>query len=120
MLEKMERMACLFDFYGPLLTDRQQRIMELHYENDWSLGEIAAEFGVSRQAIYDILKRAEKALEHYEERLGLVGKFSTERQQLTEVYRLLRDMDVLDDNKKKRALTLLQEVLGMADNRGEG
>ena len=113
MLEKIERMAWLFDFYGPLLTDKQRRIVELHYENDWSLGEIAAEFGVSRQAIYDILKRAEKALEHCEQRLGLVGKFMGERQQLTEVYRLLKEMEVAgDDQSKKRALTLLEEILG--------
>ena len=55
-----------------LLTERQKRIMQLYYDNDWSLGEIAENYEVSRQAIYDVLRRAEKALEQYESRLGLV------------------------------------------------
>lgn len=112
MLQKIERMNWLLDFYGPLLTDKQRRIAELHYENDWSLGEIASEFGVSRQAIYDILKRAEKALESYEERLGLVARFVDERQRLLEAYRLLMGVKGEENGPiKERVLSLLEEVL---------
>ncbi|MDD4593386.1 MAG: YlxM family DNA-binding protein, partial [Parabacteroides sp.] len=75
MLEKTEHMIMLKDFYGPLLTLKQQDLMSLYYEDDWSLSEIAENRGTSRQAVYDVLKRAETALQEYEERLGLVDKF---------------------------------------------
>lgn len=79
MLEKLVRLALLYDFYGPLLTEKQRQFMELYYQQDWSLGEIAAHFGVSRQAVYDLLRRAEAALEEYEDRLHLVERFWEQR-----------------------------------------
>lgn len=85
MIEKLERVAMLFDFYGNLLTEKQQVVLSLHYEHDLSLGEIAEEYGVSRQAVHDILKRSEKVLERYEEKLGLVRKFTAEREKLDKV-----------------------------------
>ena len=73
ILEKLGRMAKLYDLYGPLLTPRQQEAIRLYYEQDMSLAEIAAECGVSRQAVHDILRRAEVALEKYEQKLGLLA-----------------------------------------------
>ena len=61
----------LYTLYGPLLTEHQQRIVSLYHDHDLSLGEIADEVGVSRQAVYDTLSRAEAALTDYEARLGL-------------------------------------------------
>lgn len=72
----------LCDFYGPLLTDRQQRLLSLYYEQDLSLGEIAAEMQVSRQAVHDTLKRAEESLERFEFKLGLAAKHLTNRKRL--------------------------------------
>lgn len=65
----------LFDFYGPLLTKKQQEYMQLYYRDDFSLGEIAEEFDVSRQAVYDNVKRSETALNDYEETLHLAHDF---------------------------------------------
>ena len=62
----------LFDFYGKLLTKRQREVMELYYEENLTLAEIADEFEISRQGVHDALKNAEKALKGYEEKLGLV------------------------------------------------
>ncbi|MBN1477983.1 YlxM family DNA-binding protein [Candidatus Sumerlaeota bacterium] len=62
------------DIYGALLTDKQRTFMRLHFEDDLSFGEIAKEYGVSRQAIHDAVKHAEKSLEDYESKLGLLGK----------------------------------------------
>ncbi|MEN6460722.1 MAG: YlxM family DNA-binding protein [Syntrophomonas sp.] len=110
MLEKISHMIMLKDFYGPLLTPKQQDIMNLYYENDLSLTEIADIRNVTRQAVYDIIKRAAKTLEEYEQRLGLVEKFMTARQDLNEVYILL-------DNKKperdsiSRAIQILKKVI---------
>jgi hypothetical protein len=81
MLEKTTRMNYLFDFYQSLLTPKQRSYMSLYYLDDYSLGEIAEEFSVSRQAVYDNIKRTETMLEEYEEKLGLFQRFQ-ERQQL--------------------------------------
>lgn len=71
---KTVRMGLLHDFYGQLLTPKQRRCIQLYYEADLSLAETAEKFGSSRQAVYDLLKRTEKLLEEYEEKLGLLAK----------------------------------------------
>lgn len=65
-MEKTNRMNALFEFYSTLLTEKQMNYMELYYADDFSLGEIAEEYEVSRQAVYDNIKRTEKILEEYE------------------------------------------------------
>ena len=65
-IEKTNRMNALFEFYAALLTDKQMNYIELYYADDYSLAEIAEEFQVSRQAVYDNIKRTEKILEDYE------------------------------------------------------
>ncbi len=74
-LRKTIEMNTLFDFYGPLLTQKQQDYMTLYYQQDYSLGEISQEKEVSRQAVYDNIKRSEKILNNYEEKLHLVSDF---------------------------------------------
>lgn len=74
LLQKVVRIGLLMDAYGALLTDKQREFMRLHYEQDLSFGEIAQEFGVSRQAIHDAVKHAERTLEAYEARLNLLGR----------------------------------------------
>ena len=73
-MENALRMALLFDFYGPLLTDRQQEVFQMYFHEDLSLGEIGEELDVSRQAIYDIVKRTGLILEEFESKLGLVKR----------------------------------------------
>lgn len=80
-LVKTMRMNYLFDFYQSLLTDKQRNYLERYYLLDESLSEIAETFNVSRQAVYDNIRRTDELLEEYEMRLGLYGKFE-ERQQL--------------------------------------
>lgn len=75
MIEKTMRMSDLFDFYEPLLTSKQRDYMKLYYFDDYSLGEIAEHFNVSRQAVYDTLKRTETLLEELEDKLALLAKF---------------------------------------------
>ena len=83
MLEKTTRMNYLFDFYQSLLTPKQRSYMSLYYLDDFSLGEIAEEYEVSRQAVYDNIKRTEAMLEEYEEKLMLFKKFQ-ERKKIIE------------------------------------
>jgi predicted DNA-binding protein YlxM (UPF0122 family) len=75
LLEKTTRMNYLFDFYQALLTPKQRNYMSLYYLEDYSLGEISELSHVSRQAVYDNIKRTEAMLESYEEKLHLYRKF---------------------------------------------
>ncbi|EPE61647.1 putative helix-turn-helix family protein [Exiguobacterium sp. S17] len=93
-LEKTNRMNYLFDFYQALLTPKQRNYMSLYYLDDYSLGEIAEEFEVSRQAVYDNIKRTEAMLEQYEEKLALFEKFE-QRQLLFQTLR--RQVEQLPD-----------------------
>ena len=74
-MEKFVRQTLLFDFYGELLTQHQQRIYEDVVCNDMSCSEVAADQGVSRQGIHDLVKRCDRQLEEYERKLHLVQKF---------------------------------------------
>ena len=75
MIDKIMEASLLYDFYGQLLTQRKQQVMQLYHEENLSLAEIAQEFGISRAAVHESLKSAEKSLSEYEEKLGLVEKF---------------------------------------------
>ncbi len=78
----------LFDFYGDLLTDKQKEYYDLHYMSDLSLFEIAEMNGTSRQAVWDILRRAEQTLRDIEAKTGLVARAIERRKALTELSEL--------------------------------
>lgn len=75
MFEKTVEVSILYDFYGQLLTPKQKLILQMYYEDDYSLAEIAEDQSVTRQAVHDTIKKAEKSLRSYEEKLGLVVRF---------------------------------------------
>ena len=75
-MEKIVKQGILYDFYGELLTSHQRRIYEDAVYNDLSLSEIAEDNGISRQGVHDLLKRCDKALADYENKLHLVEKFT--------------------------------------------
>lgn len=95
MLEKTTRINMLYDFYGLLLTDKQKGYVELYYREDYSLAEIAELNGVSRQAIYDNIKRTEQLIETYEEKLQLFAKFKERQQVIAELQELVTTEAVL-------------------------
>lgn len=74
-IEDITRTSLLCDFYGELLTERQRQITELYVQENLTLGEIAGELGISRQAVHDALRGGQRSLESYEEKLGLVRRF---------------------------------------------
>lgn len=82
-IAKNNRINSLFAFYQPLLTKKQNDYMQLYYGDDYSLGEISEEYDVSRQAVYDNIRRTEKILETYEKKLHLLEEF-TRRNQLAD------------------------------------
>lgn len=89
MLEKTTRINFLFDFYQSLLTEKQRLYMQFYYLDDLSLGEIASEYGVSRQAVYDNVRRTEAMLEDYEEKLNLFAKFQKRIEIVKEIEQLI-------------------------------
>lgn len=112
MLEKIAHVVMLKDFYGPLLTEKQQDVLHMHYENDWSLSEIASIMKTSRQAVYDLLKRSESLLEEYEQKLGLVDKFQQTRNCLEHLSLLLEESDI-DQASVTQSLRILKEITGL-------
>ena len=74
MFEKNLQIGYLLDFYGELLSERKRSVMDMYYNEDLSLAEIASEIGISRQGARDIIKKCEEELLFYEEKLGLAKK----------------------------------------------
>ena len=74
-LKTVEYASMLYDFYGSLLSNSQNEVMALYHEDNLSLSEIAAELGMTRLAVHYTLKKAERALEEYEDRLGLIRNY---------------------------------------------
>ena len=73
-MEAFVEKALLYDFYGELLTEHQREIYEDVVLNDYSISEVAAELGISRQGVYDNLSRAEALLRNMEEKTGFVRR----------------------------------------------
>ena len=114
--EQRMRFVRLYDIYGGLLTDKQQKCMELHFYNDLSLSEIADEYGVSRQAIYDLIKRAGQILERYENRLKLLERDKENSDMLIHAEELLTDY--INNHGKETTLELVQTILRELNGKG--
>jgi hypothetical protein len=92
VMEQFLYLSTLFDLYGALLTEKQQECLRLHLFEDFSLSEIGEELGISRQAVYDNIHRSEKAMESYEQKLGLAARYHEERQELAKIYESIKDL----------------------------
>ena len=84
-MDDILRRSLLFDFYGELLTDHQKNIYEASVSEDLSLSEIAAQEGISRQGVHDLITRTDKILENYEKKLHLVERFLKMKDQVQEI-----------------------------------
>lgn len=93
-LEKLEYKGMLYDFYGELLTAHQKKIYEDAIFNDLSLSEIADEQGISRQGVHDLIKRCDRILTGYEDKLHLVEKFSKIKQNIRQINMLTDDEQI--------------------------
>ena len=107
-IEKTNRMNALFEFYAALLTDKQMNYIELYYADDYSLAEIAEEFGVSRQAVYDNIKRTEKILEDYEMKLHMYSDYIVRSQMFDQILERYPEDTFLQEQV---------EILSSIDNR---
>lgn len=93
------RQTYLYDFYGELLNEHQRRIYEDFVFDDLSLGEIAAERGISRQGVSDMIKRCSKKLADYENKLHLVKKFLSVKQDVEKIHSLSGEFNQSGDGQ---------------------
>ena len=103
-MEKIVRQALLYDFYGELLTEHQKSVYSDIVLNDLSYSEVARDEGISRQGVYDLVKRCDKILEEYESKLMLVEKFLDTKERVSKIHELateLKGMTQSPDLQKK-------------------
>ncbi|MDD2978692.1 MAG: YlxM family DNA-binding protein [Hespellia sp.] len=93
--------ALLYDFYGELLTEHQKEIYEQFVLEDLSLSEIAADEGISRQGVHDLIKRCHKILNSYEEKLHLVEKFLSIKENVHRIDELLNEYSAVSDKNNE-------------------
>lgn len=106
-MDRFLERTMLYDFYGELLNEHKKSIYEDALLNDLSLGEIAQERGVSRQAVHDIIKRCNAQLEAYEDKLHLLSKFLKTKDRVGEINRLIREYQNSGD---KTCLDKIEEI----------
>ena len=109
-MESLE-MVLLFDYYGDLLTDKQKLCLDMHYNQDLSLGEIAQELSISRQAVYDNLSRAEALLKNMEEKTGCVSR---DRQMRKAMQSIATVAETLIAHPDSRVSQVAGEILSVA------
>ncbi len=91
-MEEIEKKALLFDFYGELLTPHQKTIYSDIVMNDLSYSEVARDEGISRQSVYDLVKRCDRILEDYEKKLKLVAKFTESKDHVSKIHELATEL----------------------------
>ena len=106
-MEKIVEHGLLYDFYGELLTEHQRQIYEDAVYNDMSLAEIADIQGISRQGVHDLIKRCDRALESYEQKLHLVERFTSVKERVTQISKLTEE---LENSKAGEAKALAAEA----------
>lgn len=118
IVEKILRQSLLYDFYGELLTEHQKNIYEDVVMDDMSYSEVARAYGISRQGVYDMIKRCDKILEDYEDKLKLVEKFVSARDTIADIKVKLDNLkninkdeivNELIDDIDKQTMNLLEE-----------
>jgi predicted DNA-binding protein YlxM (UPF0122 family) len=116
MFAKNMAVGYLLDFYGGMLTERTRSIMEQYYRDDLSLGEIAENFGISRQGVRHVIKHAEEQLSLYESTLGLSAQFRSVLDSASRIRALaasLSEMGGAAADAAKRIDAEVEEILGL-------
>ena len=106
MFEKNLNVGYLLDFYGELLPERKRSVLDMYYNEDYSLAEIAEEIGISRQGVRNVIKKTEAELFFYEEKLGLAQKLMQVEAYADSLCRLAEDHSLPD--------SVRQEILRLA------
>ncbi|BAK48048.1 MAG: YlxM family DNA-binding protein [Lachnospiraceae bacterium] len=108
-MEKIGRQALYYDFYGELLTDHQKQVYEDAVFNDLSLSEISEELGISRQGVHDLLRRCDRLLSGYEEKLHLVERFIKTREDVQKIRRIAEQCSASTLEESMRQITEISD-----------
>ena len=100
-IERVEYASMMYDFYGGLLSESQNEVMALYHEDNLSLSEIAEQLGMTRQAVHYTLKKAEKALEKFEEKLGLVDSYERNQKLAGEALGIIESAEISGRGKSR-------------------
>jgi hypothetical protein len=103
MITDTLQMTMLFDFFGELLTEKQQEYFDLYHNEDLSLSEIAVKNGISRQGVHDIITRAEKTLMDIERKTGIIQKWSDNQAELRQAEMLANELLRISSNNPETA-----------------
>lgn len=114
-MDEILKQTLLYDFYGELLTEHQKEIYSQVVLEDYSLSEIAKDAGISRQGVHDLIKRCNKTLEGYEDKLHLVEKFMSVREKVHQINTILenyenQDEKILIQKVKKLSGEIIEEL----------
>ena len=91
-MAKNLEISYLLDFYGDVLTQTQRDVMEQYYTDDFSLAEIAANFGITRQGVRDSIKRGESILLELEQKVGFAARYKAVQESMARIEELTRDI----------------------------
>ena len=98
MAAKNLEISYLLDFYGDVLTDKQRDVMEQYYNDDFSLSEIADNFGITRQGVRDAIKRGEGTIRELEEKVGFARRYRAVQEGIDALEQLVRDISFYNNN----------------------
>lgn len=94
VMDNLYEKTLLYDFYGELLTSHQKAVYEAAVMEDRSLSEVAEEYGISRQGVHDLIKRINRSLGEYEEKLHLVERFLDIKRKVSQIQILSQDEEI--------------------------
>ncbi len=117
MFEKNLNISLLLDFYGDILTERQNEMLDMYYNEDFSLAEIAERFSISRQGVRSVLKKGETILIDMEEKLNLASRFSKMLKKSAEIATKLENINKNINNNDISSMirSLINEIKEMAE-----
>ncbi|MCD8390324.1 MAG: putative DNA-binding protein, partial [Firmicutes bacterium] len=110
IMSKDLTVSLLMDFYGQLLTDKQLDALDMYYNQDLSLAEIAEDTGISRQAARDFIKKGEGKLREFEDKLKLAKRFEDINAQIKQIREIIDGSDVSDEAEKNRIKEILDRL----------
>lgn len=119
MNESRLMQSMLLDFYGELLTEKQRECFDLHYNEDLSLSEIAEQSGISRQGVWDNIRRAEAAMKDMERKTGLVRRFSDIQSAHQRLREQLRELEAITEGRAKEIARTAAAEIDSLDHNGD-
>ena len=111
-IEERIELLMLYDFYGALLKGNQQRMFEAYILEDYNFSEIASQEGISRQGVYDAIKRATKQLREYEKKLGLAARFEKQKLLAQTLRKEVQDLQMPGEEKRwEKVFKIIEDIL---------